>query len=130
MRLHRHISSSFLGRALLTPNIGGMVLRDGVLGAASKGSRMKYHGTAPACSIAPYKVTRLFCPQCQDLIIAATHSQHVSRNEIRHWWVCETCSHEFRTTVRWLPSLVENEPVGDEAELLPSPREPLPAWNI
>jgi DNA-directed RNA polymerase subunit M/transcription elongation factor TFIIS len=72
----------------------------------------------------------LFCPQCQDLIIAATQSQHVSRNEIRHWWVCETCGHEFRTTVRWPASAVENESAADEAELLPSQREPLPAWNI
>ena len=94
-----------------------------------QGGRMKYHGTAPACSIAPYKVTRLFCPQCQDLIIAATQSQHVSRNEIRHWWVCEACGHEFRTTVRWLPP-VESEPAADEAELLRSRQEPLAAWNI
>jgi DNA-directed RNA polymerase subunit M/transcription elongation factor TFIIS len=130
MRLQRHISSLFLRCALLTPNMHGMVSRDGVLGATSKGSRMKYHGTAPACSIAPYKVSRLFCPQCQDLIIAATQSQHVSRNEIRHWWVCEACGHEFRTTVRWLPSPVEGESAADEAELLPSQREPFPAWNI
>lgn len=88
---------------------------------------MKYHGTAPAYSIVPYKISRLFCPQCQDLIIAATKSQHVSTNEIRHWWACEACGYEFRTTVRWLPSL-ESEPAVDETESLPGRREPVPAW--
>jgi DNA-directed RNA polymerase subunit M/transcription elongation factor TFIIS len=65
---------------------------------------MKDHGTAPAFSIAPYKVSQLFCPQCRDLIIAATKSQHVSTNEVRHWWACESCGYEFRTTVRWQSS--------------------------
>jgi len=65
---------------------------------------MKYHETARAFSIAPYGVSRLLCPQCQDLIIAATKSQHVSTHEVRHWWACEACGHEFRTTVRG-PSL-------------------------
>jgi predicted RNA-binding Zn-ribbon protein involved in translation (DUF1610 family) len=99
---------------------------------------MKYHGTAPACSIAPYNISRLFCPQCKDLIIAATQSQHVSTNEIRHWWTCENCGHEFRTTVRWLPSLVDSVACADEGvvsdELEPPPRprhsKPLPALNF
>jgi len=62
---------------------------------------MKFHGTARAFSVAPYGVSRLFCPRCHDLIIAATKSQHVSVNEVRNWWACESCGHEFRTTVRW-----------------------------
>jgi hypothetical protein len=70
----------------------------------------------------------LLCPQCQDLIIAATQSQHVSTNEIRHWWACEACGHEFRTTVRWQPPL-ESMPVAAEAKPLPGRREPLPAWT-
>lgn len=81
---------------------------------------MKYHGTAPACSNAPYKVSRLLCPRCQDLIIAATQSEYVSRNEIRHSWACEACGHEFRTTVRYLRPFVEGEPVPDETAPLPS----------
>ncbi len=72
--------------------------------ATRRDGRMKYHGTAPAFSIAPYKVSRLFCPNCHDLIIAATQSQHVSTNEVRHWWACESCGYEFRTTVRWQSS--------------------------
>jgi transcription elongation factor Elf1 len=70
-----------------------------VRAAIRKGGRMKY-GTAPAFSMTPSS-ERLLCPRCQDLIIAATKSQHVNPNEVRHWWVCETCGHEFCTTVRW-----------------------------
>ena len=70
-------------------------------GRQGKDGRMKNHGTAPAFSFAPCKVSRLFCPRCRDLIIAATKSQHVSTNEVRHWWACETCGYEFRTTARW-----------------------------
>jgi hypothetical protein len=92
---------------------------------------MKYHGTAPACSSAPYnKVSRLLCPRCQDLIIAATQSEHVSRNEIRHSWACEACGHQFRTTVRYLQSFVDSETVPDDVASLPSQRETLPSWNI
>jgi DNA-directed RNA polymerase subunit M/transcription elongation factor TFIIS len=99
---------------------------------------MKYHGTAPACSIAPYSNSRLFCPQCKDLIIAATQSQHVSTNEIRHWWMCENCGHEFHTKVRWLPSLVDSEAVADEEAVSDEPEpqpplrhsKPLPALNF
>src|SRR5262249_35782913 len=80
-----------------------------------KDSRMKYHGTASAFSIAPYRVSRLFCPQCKDLIIAATKSQHVSTHEVRHWWACEACGHEFRTTVRWQSSFVQSMSAADSA---------------
>jgi RNase P subunit RPR2 len=91
---------------------------------------MKYHGTAPACSTAPYNISRLFCPECQDLIIAATRSQHVSINEVRHWWACEACGHEFRTTVRWLPSFAESKAVDETHDSLRRQGEPLPALNF
>lgn len=118
IRRLRHISSNFLRCALLAPNMPGTFRRGGVLGvrrATGKDSRMKYHGTASAFSIAPYKVSRLFCPHCQDLIIAATKSQHVSANEVCHWWACETCGYEFRTTVRWQPSSAQSFSAADEA---------------
>jgi hypothetical protein len=103
-------------------------------GGISKGSRMKYHGTAPTCSFAPYRLrsSRLFCPKCQDLIIAASESQHISTNEIRYLWVCEACGHEFRSTVRWLSSFDESEPgpATDEAEPLPAQRDLLARWTF
>jgi rubredoxin len=99
----RHTSSNFLRCATLTPNMLCMVLVGrGYLGygATRKGGRMRQHGTAPKFSIPPSNVSRVLCPECQDLIIAATKSQHVSINEVWHWWACETCGHEFRTTAR------------------------------
>jgi ribosomal protein S27AE len=77
-----------------------------------------------------FTVSRLFCPQCQDLIVAATHSQHVGTDEIRHWWHCESCGHEFRTTVRLLPLDMEDDmhpetpgPSNNRLELKIEPQE-------
>jgi RNase P subunit RPR2 len=84
-------------------------------GVTRKDSRMKYPETATAFSIAPYRVSRLFCPQCHDLIIAATKSQHVSTTEVHHWWACEACGYEFRTTVRWQSSFVQSLSTTDSA---------------
>ena len=112
-----HISSYFLRCALLAPNMHSMFARGGVLGgqwATRKGGRMKNHGAGPAFSFAPGKVSRLFCPRCRDLIIAATRSQHVSTNEVRHWWACETCGYEFRTTVQWQSSPPESMSTKEE----------------
>jgi RNase P subunit RPR2 len=65
---------------------------------------MKCHEAVPAFSVEPYRFARSFCPECHDLLVAATKSQHVDSDVVRHWWSCESCGHEFRTTVR-LPAL-------------------------
>ena len=38
------------------------------------------------------------------LMVAPALSQHVKHDLVRHWWSCESCGHEFHTTVR-LPTL-------------------------
>jgi RNase P subunit RPR2 len=65
---------------------------------------MKFHATVQSFSRGSQNVTRAFCPECCDLLIAADKSQHVKDDVVRHWWSCESCGHEFRTTVR-LPAL-------------------------
>jgi len=65
---------------------------------------MKFHATAPSLSRGPRNVMRSFCPECHDLVVAAAKSQHVAEGVVRHWWSCDSCGHEFRTTVR-LPAL-------------------------
>src|SRR5579884_2560981 len=117
-----HISSNFLHCATLAPHMHcifstGRVL--GGVGRQGRAGRMKYHGTAPAFSIAPDNDSRLFCPQCQDLIIAATKSQHVSTTEVRHWWACESCGYEFRTIVRWQSSPVHSVSIFEEIATQP-----------
>jgi RNase P subunit RPR2 len=64
---------------------------------------MKFHATEPAFSIATHNFMRSFCPQCHDLLVAAAMSQHVEEDVVRHWWTCESCGHEFGTTVRLHP---------------------------
>lgn len=46
------------------------------------------------------RLVRPCCPQCDDRLFASSVSVHVSENDIRHWWNCESCGHEFMTTVR------------------------------
>jgi primosomal protein N' len=39
------------------------------------------------------------CPQCGDTVLAPDMSEHVSPHEVRHFWSCEACGHEFKTAV-------------------------------
>jgi hypothetical protein len=39
------------------------------------------------------------CPKCNELAFAPTASEFVSRSHVRHFWSCETCGHEFSTSV-------------------------------
>jgi RNase P subunit RPR2 len=43
---------------------------------------------------------RSFCPRCDDVMVAPARSQHVKESVVRHWWHCESCGHQFRTSVR------------------------------
>jgi RNase P subunit RPR2 len=65
---------------------------------------MAHHETRLTFSAECRGFMRSFCPECRDLMVAATRSQHVSKNVVRHFWSCESCGHEFRTTVQ-LPAL-------------------------
>jgi transcription elongation factor Elf1 len=40
------------------------------------------------------------CPRCDDVMVAPARSQHVKESVIRHHWRCESCGHQFRTSVR------------------------------
>jgi transcription elongation factor Elf1 len=46
---------------------------------------------------------RSFCPECNDMLLAPAASEFVSESLIRHFWSCDTCGHEFETSVK-LPS--------------------------
>jgi RNase P subunit RPR2 len=75
---------------------------------------MKVHATRPTLSAAPDKLSEnlpeklmgSFCPACCDLMVAPALSQHVNDAVVSHWWACESCGHEFRTTV-YLPASAE-----------------------
>ena len=46
------------------------------------------------------RLVRPHCPQCGDQLFASSVSVHVNDHDIRHWWNCESCGHEFMTRVR------------------------------
>jgi hypothetical protein len=41
------------------------------------------------------------CTHCDDTVIAPTRSEYQSRHHVRHSWSCESCGHEFETSVDW-----------------------------
>lgn len=45
------------------------------------------------------QLVRPRCPQCTEQQFASDASVHVNDNDIRHWWSCESCGHQFMTTV-------------------------------
>jgi RNase P subunit RPR2 len=40
------------------------------------------------------------CPNCNDLLFAPAASEFVSKTRVRHFWSCDTCGHEFSTSVQ------------------------------
>jgi RNase P subunit RPR2 len=46
------------------------------------------------------KIVRPACPECAEQQFASTVSVHVASSEVRHWWSCENCGHEFMTVVK------------------------------
>jgi RNase P subunit RPR2 len=60
---------------------------------------MKSPATSPTFFAHADNFVRSFCPRCDDLMVAPARSQHVNDDVVRHWWSCESCGHEFRTTV-------------------------------
>jgi transcription elongation factor Elf1 len=61
---------------------------------------MKSPATSPPISARANDYVRSICPRCDDVMVAPARSQHVKEDVIRHWWHCESCGHQFRTTVR------------------------------
>jgi transcription elongation factor Elf1 len=69
---------------------------------------MKSPATSPAFSARTNEFARSFCPRCDDVMVAPAHSQHVKEDVVRHWWHCDSCGHQFRTSVR-LPFIAVEE---------------------
>jgi len=52
--------------------------------------------TAGIVVCSPYGMT---CTECNELVIAAKSSAHVSNHEVRHFWSCDNCGHEIEMSV-------------------------------
>ena len=53
--------------------------------------------SAPAAS---RRVALPCCPRCDDVMFASTAAEFVSQSRVRHQWSCESCGHEFSTSVQ------------------------------
>jgi transcription elongation factor Elf1 len=51
-------------------------------------------------TVASLRIALPSCPNCNDLLFAPAESGFVSKTRVRHVWSCDTCGHEFSTSVR------------------------------
>jgi RNase P subunit RPR2 len=42
---------------------------------------------------------RPHCPRCQDTLVAPERAEFLGEGRIRHNWICESCTHEFRMLI-------------------------------
>jgi transcription elongation factor Elf1 len=56
------------------------------------------NATPAAIAFARY-FARPHCPRCGHEQLVPERSAFVGNNSVRHAWLCETCGHEFFTTV-------------------------------
>ena len=48
----------------------------------------------------PRSLAMRACPHCYQLAVAPEASEFVSEDKVRHFWSCDSCGHEFATSVR------------------------------
>ena len=39
------------------------------------------------------------CTVCNEIVIAPTRSEYVSKHKVRHFWFCENCGHDIETVI-------------------------------
>jgi RNase P subunit RPR2 len=64
---------------------------------------MKPQSATRSTPLSVQRFGRSFCPKCNDMLLAPAASEYVSESKIRHFWSCDSCAHEFKTSVK-LPS--------------------------
>lgn len=53
-----------------------------------------------AASVSRAPVRRMpMCPECGDMLLAPDHSEFHGAGRIQHFWSCESCGAESKTTV-------------------------------
>ena len=61
---------------------------------------MKAQAAMRVAGSQPRRLAVPTCPQCDNVLFAATASEHVSEKHVRHVWSCDNCGHEFSTSVK------------------------------
>jgi len=62
---------------------------------------MKLQSATRISPLGVQRYGRSFCPQCNDMLLAPAKSEYVSESLVRHFWSCDACGHEFRTSVKF-----------------------------
>jgi RNase P subunit RPR2 len=62
---------------------------------------MKVQSATRMTPLSVQRFGRSFCPECKDMLLAPASSEYVNAFLIRHFWSCEACGHEFRTSIRF-----------------------------
>jgi len=60
---------------------------------------MKAHTPLQVAAIVSRRLALTACPQCNDTMFAAVGSEYVTERHVRHFWICDACGYEFRTSV-------------------------------
>jgi uncharacterized protein with PIN domain len=69
-------------------------------GKITEEASMTARAEAHVASDASRRIALPSCPQCNDLQLAPLASEFVSQGQVRHFWSCEACGHEFTTSVK------------------------------
>ncbi len=86
--------------ALLRPKNGSTLTIGSGKTLRSEESVMMAHAALQNDDRMPRRFVCPRCPRCNDMLFAAAASEHVSDKQIRHTWSCDSCGHEFATSVR------------------------------
>jgi RNase P subunit RPR2 len=62
---------------------------------------MKLQSATRATPLGVQRFGRSFCPRCKDMLLAPAQSEYVNASLLRHFWSCDACGHEFRTSVKF-----------------------------
>jgi hypothetical protein len=62
---------------------------------------MKLQSTlrSPSGRTRPFALTS--CPNCLETQIAPLASEYVGEGRVRHFWACDGCGHEFKTSIEF-----------------------------
>lgn len=55
---------------------------------------------SPRVPLSTESLSRPNCPQCGSMLLVAEESRFSARGRIDHDWSCDTCGHEFATSIR------------------------------
>jgi transposase-like protein len=75
--------------------------KNGSDGPKGRISIMSLRNAAPATVAFTRYFARPICPKCGSEAFVPEHSAFIGKGGVRHVWLCESCNHQFCTTVEF-----------------------------